>query len=99
MQNTIHSLEDLFAVNNFQIPQYQRAYSWEEDRDTVKQSVRDHYEFPADFYKHARFQNSRQLAFCARLGIADFLIENNDGILRIETHIALDRKSTRLNSS
>ncbi len=31
MQNTIHSLEDLFAVNTFQIPQYQRAYSWEED--------------------------------------------------------------------
>jgi len=31
MHNTIHSLEDLFAVNTFQIPQYQRAYSWEED--------------------------------------------------------------------
>lgn len=31
MQNTIHSLEDLFAVNTFRIPQYQRAYSWEED--------------------------------------------------------------------
>ena len=59
------------------------------DRDTVKQSVRDHHEFPADFNKHARFQNSRQLAFRARLGIADFLIENNDGILRIKTHIAL----------
>lgn len=30
MQNTIHSLEALFAVNAFRIPQYQRAYSWEE---------------------------------------------------------------------
>jgi hypothetical protein len=31
MQNTIHSLADLFLVNRFQIPQYQRAYSWEEE--------------------------------------------------------------------
>lgn len=31
MQNTIHSLVDLFLVNRFQIPQYQRAYSWQED--------------------------------------------------------------------
>ena len=31
MQNTIHSLADLFLVNRFQIPQYQRAYSWEQE--------------------------------------------------------------------
>lgn len=31
MQNTIHSLADLFLVNRFQIPHYQRAYSWEEE--------------------------------------------------------------------
>lgn len=31
MQNTIHSLADLFLVNRFQIPQYQRAYSWDEE--------------------------------------------------------------------
>ena len=31
MQNTIHTLSNLFLVNRFQIPQYQRAYSWEEE--------------------------------------------------------------------
>ncbi len=31
IQNTIYSLENLFAVNTFLIPQYQRAYSWEAD--------------------------------------------------------------------
>ena len=31
IQNTIYSLENLFAVNVFRIPQYQRAYSWEDD--------------------------------------------------------------------
>lgn len=29
IQNGISSLENLFAVNTFRIPQYQRAYSWE----------------------------------------------------------------------
>ena len=47
--------------------------------------------FPADFDEHTRFQNSRQLALRARFGIADFLIEDNDGIGRIETLIALLR--------
>lgn len=31
IQNTIYSLENLFAINAFRIPQYQRAYSWEEE--------------------------------------------------------------------
>jgi hypothetical protein len=31
MQNTIYSLENIFAINVFRIPQYQRAYSWEVD--------------------------------------------------------------------
>lgn len=35
MQNTIHSLTDLFLVNRFQIPQYQRAYSWEDEPHLV----------------------------------------------------------------
>lgn len=29
MQNTIYGLEDLFAINVFRIPQYQRAYAWD----------------------------------------------------------------------
>ena len=31
IQNGISSLENLFAVNSFRIPQYQRAYSWVKD--------------------------------------------------------------------
>jgi hypothetical protein len=31
MQNTIYSLEDLFTINIFRIPQYQRAYSWDKE--------------------------------------------------------------------
>jgi hypothetical protein len=31
MQNTIYTLEELFCTNVFKIPQYQRAYSWDED--------------------------------------------------------------------
>src|SRR5665213_1220249 len=61
------------------------------DREAVKQSVRDRHEFSTDFDEHARFQYTNQLAFRARLGIADFLIEDNDRIWRIETLIALLR--------
>lgn len=58
MQNTIHSLADLFLVNRFRIPQYQRAYSWEADPHlesfledlrqqaaTLKKSPNKHYFF------------------------------------------------------
>lgn len=31
MENTIHSLQDIFALSTFSIPQYQRAYAWTED--------------------------------------------------------------------
>ena len=61
------------------------------DRETVEQSVRDRHELSPDFDEHTRFQNSRQLALRARFGIADFLIEDNHRIWRIETLIALLR--------
>ncbi len=64
MQNTIHSLEDLFALNTFRIPQYQRAFSWEEDPqldaflddlrqqvNTQKKSLNKHY-FLGTFLLH-----------------------------------------------
>jgi hypothetical protein len=35
MENTIYSLEKLFDWNVFQIPQYQRANSWELDPNVV----------------------------------------------------------------
>ena len=56
MQNTIHSLEDLFAVNTFRIPQYQRAYSWEEDPqleaflEDLRQQVSSHKKSPNKHY-------------------------------------------------
>jgi Protein of unknown function DUF262/Protein of unknown function (DUF1524) len=31
MENTTHSLENLFKLSSFSIPQYQRAYAWEEE--------------------------------------------------------------------
>ena len=30
MENTIHSLQDIFTLSTFSIPQYQRAYAWNE---------------------------------------------------------------------
>jgi len=31
MLNTTHTLENLFKLSSFRIPQYQRAYPWEEE--------------------------------------------------------------------
>jgi uncharacterized protein with ParB-like and HNH nuclease domain len=48
MQNTIYSLENLFELNVFRIPQYQRAYSWEVEPNVatfledLRQQVRIH---------------------------------------------------------
>ena len=61
------------------------------DREAVEQSVRDRHELSADFDKHARFQNANKFAFRARCGIADLLIEGDDGLWRIETLIAFLR--------
>ena len=35
MENTIHSLQDIFALSIFSIPQYQRAYAWNEEHLTA----------------------------------------------------------------
>ncbi|MFG0750507.1 DUF262 domain-containing protein [Acinetobacter ursingii] len=32
MENTIHTLQDIFKLSIFSIPQYQRAYAWEKDK-------------------------------------------------------------------
>lgn len=32
MENTIHTLQDIFKLSIFNIPQYQRAYAWEKDK-------------------------------------------------------------------
>lgn len=35
MENTTHTLENLFKLSSFSIPQYQRAYAWEEEPHLV----------------------------------------------------------------
>lgn len=35
MENTTHTLENLFKLSSFSIPQYQRAYAWEEEPQLV----------------------------------------------------------------
>lgn len=35
MENTTHTLENLFRLSSFSIPQYQRAYAWEEEPQLV----------------------------------------------------------------
>jgi hypothetical protein len=32
MENTIHTLQNIFKISIFSIPQYQRAYAWEKDK-------------------------------------------------------------------
>lgn len=32
MENTIHTLQNIFKISIFCIPQYQRAYAWEKDK-------------------------------------------------------------------
>ena len=32
MENTIHTLQDIFTLSTFSIPQYQRAYAWNEEQ-------------------------------------------------------------------
>jgi Protein of unknown function DUF262/Protein of unknown function (DUF1524) len=32
MENTIHTLQDIFKLSIFSIPQYQRAYAWDKDK-------------------------------------------------------------------
>ena len=32
MENTIHTLQNIFKISVFSIPQYQRAYAWEKDK-------------------------------------------------------------------
>lgn len=56
MQNTIHSLEDLFKTNAFRIPQYQRAYSWDVEPqlsaflDDLRQQVATQKKSPSKQY-------------------------------------------------
>ena len=56
IQNGISSLENLFAVNAFRIPQYQRAYSWEEEPhleaflEDLRQQVNTQTKFPEKHY-------------------------------------------------
>lgn len=53
IQNGITTLENLFAVNTFRIPQYQRAYSWEKDPhleaflEDLRQQVSTHQKAPS----------------------------------------------------
>lgn len=45
MENTIHTLQNIFKISVFSIPQYQCAYSWEKDQqlptylDDLRQQV------------------------------------------------------------
>ncbi|MGD9851207.1 MAG: DUF262 domain-containing protein [Nitrospirales bacterium] len=56
IQNTIYTLETLFAVNTFRVPQYQRAYSWEDDPqleaflEDLRQQVSSHRKSPTKQY-------------------------------------------------
>jgi Protein of unknown function DUF262/Protein of unknown function (DUF1524) len=56
IQNGINHLEDLFAINCFRIPQYQRAYSWIEDPhleaflEDLRQQVKTQKKNPAKSY-------------------------------------------------
>lgn len=56
IQNGISSLENLFSVNKFRIPQYQRAYSWEPVPqlgaflEDLRQQVKTQARFPDKHY-------------------------------------------------
>lgn len=56
INNGISSLENLFSVNTFRIPQYQRAYSWEESPqleaflEDLRQQVKTQAKFPEKHY-------------------------------------------------
>jgi uncharacterized protein with ParB-like and HNH nuclease domain len=74
MENTIHSLENLFKTNVFRIPQYHRAYSWDEihikaflddlrEQVSAQKTNKDKQYFLGTFLFHEVEQNGRKFLY------------------------------------
>lgn len=92
MENTIHSLEELFKLCSFSIPSYQRAYSWDEDPQLN--------EFLSDLRQQVRAQkgNKNKSYFLGTLLLyEDKKVHIVDGQQRITTSVIFIAAAIRRN--
>jgi uncharacterized protein with ParB-like and HNH nuclease domain len=88
MQNGIISLDSLFAVSQFRIPQYQRAYSWDPEPqldaflEDLRQQVRAQKNLPDKHYFLGTFLLHEQ-----RIGDGSVIVNVVDGQQRMTTAV------------
>lgn len=100
IQNGISSLENLFAVNTFRIPQYQRAYSWEDEPhlETFLEDLRQQVGTQAKFPEKHYFLGTL-LLHEEDVGAGQRMVNVVDGQQRMTTSVVFIATALRLHAS